>query len=130
MVSLGLDGSVRTQGSEISFALESDPTLAAEVEHDKEEMEVLKADEELTGVTGDSSKGKLIMTEEIVHGHVTWRSMNLLLLGLGGAHPIVFFTLWIGGLLTNSVTSALQPWFLGVWGSQYETHHPSDVDLT
>jgi len=131
IVSIGLDGSVRSQGTEIAVALANDPTLAAEVKHDKENLELQKDEEAVEKSEGvkASSDGKLIMAEEIVIGHVTWKSMNLLLTGLGGTHPILFAILWTCGMGSYAVLSSMQPWFLGVWGSQYETHDPSDVNV-
>ncbi|KAF8969860.1 hypothetical protein BDZ97DRAFT_1902271 [Flammula alnicola] len=108
VVSIGLDGSVQTQGTDIDVGLANDPILALEVEHDKALIEMEK--EEIQPTPQTILDGKLVVAEEIVEGHITWRSMKLLLLGFGGNHPILFFT-----------------WFLGFWGSQYETHDPSEV---
>jgi len=132
IVSIGLDGSVRSQGTEIAVALASDPALAAEVKHDQESLELQKDEEavEKPENVKASPDGKLIMAEEIVVGHVTWKSMNLLLTGLGGTHPIFFAIVWISGMGSYAALSSMQPWFLGVWGSQYETHDPSDVNVT
>uniref|UniRef100_A0A8H7XSA6 P-loop containing nucleoside triphosphate hydrolase protein n=1 Tax=Psilocybe cubensis TaxID=181762 RepID=A0A8H7XSA6_PSICU len=74
--------------------------------------------------------GKLVMAEEIVEGRVTWRSISLFLSGLGGDHPIFFALLWIASLAASQGFYLLQPWYLGVWGSQYETHAPSEIHLS
>ncbi|KAF9564162.1 P-loop containing nucleoside triphosphate hydrolase protein [Agrocybe pediades] len=75
------------------------------------------------------SEGKLVVAEEIVEGHIKWKSMQLLLSALGGNHPITFFLIWLSGMIIAELLLTLQPWFLGVWGSQYEKMAPSDVNL-
>jgi len=127
-ISLGLDGSVKTQGAGVSAAIAEDTALVMEAEEDEEKLETLKggAPESVK----PSTDGKLIMAEEIAHGHVTWKSMNLLLTGLAGQHPVVFTLIFAGGLTIASMVYTLVPWWLGVWGAQYETHNPADVDVT
>ncbi|KDR83065.1 hypothetical protein GALMADRAFT_238871 [Galerina marginata CBS 339.88] len=128
VISLGLDGSVQTQGTEIAAVLENDPRLAFEVEQEKKALEETKEDVQTPPKA--TSDGKLVVAEEIVQGHITWKSMNLLFSALGGRHAVFFFVTWIGGLIVASFTVTMQPWFLGVWGSEYETHVPSDVSLS
>ncbi|KAF9533202.1 hypothetical protein CPB83DRAFT_846042 [Crepidotus variabilis] len=126
VVSLGLDGSVVSQGTDVAVPLKADPALAAEAAADKEETAAGKADSE-----EDSNKattGKLIMAEEIVHGHVSWKSMKLLIDGLGGNSPTFFFIAWVLSFFVMSFSKNLEPWFLGVWASQFETHPASEVD--
>ena len=127
-ISLGLDGSVKTQGAGVSVAIAEDTTLAAEVEEDEEKLETSK--DGAPESAKPSADGKLIMAEEIVHGHVTWKSMNLLLTALAGQHPFVCALICVGGLTIASVGYTLEPWWLGVWGAQYEVHNPADVDVT
>jgi hypothetical protein len=79
---------------------------------------------------GDKSDGKLILAEEIAQGRVTWRSMALFLRGLGGDKPIFFLTAWLMGMTLVQGGHVLAVWFLGFWGSQYETHAPEDVNVT
>ena len=127
-ISLGLDGSVKTQGAGVSVAIAEDTVLAVEVEEDKEKLETSKGG--APEPAKSSADGKLIMAEEVVHGHVTWKSMNLLLTGLAGQHPFVCALICVGGLTISSVGYTLEPWWLGVWGAQYEVHNPADVDVT
>jgi len=77
----------------------------------------------------DKPDGKLILAEEIAEGRVTWRSMMLFLKGLGGNNPVFFMTAWMTGIALMHGGSMLGVWFLGFWGSQYETHAPEDVDV-
>ncbi|KAF8955959.1 ABC transporter type 1, transmembrane domain-containing protein [Flammula alnicola] len=90
IVSVGTDGRVKSRGTEMSLALARDPKLASEGHAD----------------------GKLVVAEEIVEGHVTWKSFRLLLASLAGDHPIAFFTVVMAALLLNEWTFTFQVWFL------------------
>ena len=76
------------------------------------------------------AEGKLVVAEEIVEGHVKWKSIKLMLSALGGEHPATVAFLCISGLVLAELFLTSQPWFLGVWGSQYEKMAPSDVKLS
>lgn len=77
----------------------------------------------------DKPDGKLILAEEIVEGRVTWKSMMLFFKGLGGERPVFFLLAWSLGLILMHGGNMLAVWFLGFWGSQYETHAAEDVDV-
>lgn len=133
VVSLGVDGRVQMQGTDISGLLKSNPRLASEIE---EEKKALEAEETKTDSKTDTepapktaADGKLVVAEEIVQGHVTWNSMKLLVTALGGNYPFLFFTVLIGGAAVSTCIYTAQTWFLGVWGTQYETHSPPEVRL-
>ncbi|KAF8963028.1 hypothetical protein BDZ97DRAFT_1920149 [Flammula alnicola] len=130
IVSIGLDGSVQTQGTDVRLALEHDPVLASEIEQDEEITEVPEDTPRPLKKIPDADAGKLVVAEEIVEGRVTWKSMQLFLDALGGDHPVLFFTSWILIVGTSQWVVTLQTWFLGFWGSQYETHAPSEVRLS
>lgn len=72
--------------------------------------------------------GKLVISEEIAKGHITWESMKLYLSGLAGNYPLIFYSFWISALLLTHMSDNFQVWFLGYWGSEYETHIPSEVN--
>ena len=112
----------------MSAALARDATLAAEVKHDEEVTAI--GQEEIPAEPKKPADGKLIVAEEIVEGHITWRSFKLLLGSLGGGHPILFFVTCVLALLLNEWSITFQTWFLGYWGSQYETHPASEVNLS
>jgi hypothetical protein len=112
----------------LSAAIARDPTLAAEVKHDQEVTKV--GQEEIPVEDKKPAEGKLIVAEEIVEGHITWSSFKLLLGSLGGGHPILFFVICILALLMNEWSITFQTWFLGYWGSQYETRPASEVNLS
>ena len=128
VVSISIDGNVQAQGTEIAAAVASDPILASEVKRDQEISE-LEKEEEVIPVAESALEGKLVVAEEIVEGHITLKSMKLLFSGLGGNHPIFFFAAWTIGMMASELTFTAQPWFLGVWGSQYEKHTPSEISL-
>ena len=128
LVSLGVDGSIQLQGTDISSLLENDPRLVSEVEEEKKALE--KGKEEPEPAPKAASEGKLVMAEEIVEGHVKWESMKLLMSALGGNYSLLFVIVFVGWSAMGSVLMTVQPWFLGVWGSQYENHAPSDVNLS
>jgi hypothetical protein len=127
IVSLGQDGIVRSQSTDIEVSLHADPSLAAEFEVDRE---ILEAGNEGIPVLANKVEGKLIVAEEIAQGHVTWKSIKLFLTGLGGDHPWIFFSLWLTGNLLGDWVNTFQVWFIGFWGSQYENHPPSEVRAT
>ncbi|KAJ3508927.1 hypothetical protein NLJ89_g5494 [Agrocybe chaxingu] len=132
VVSIGVDGSVRTQGTEISLALVNDPKLASEVADNEKATDVAAAKEnETIDKPKDvaSADGKLVMAEEVVVGHVSWRTMGLLLDGLSEGHLATFTFIFATTLWTSQIIYTAQTWFLGVWGAQYEKHAASEVNL-
>ena len=126
MVSIGQDGTVRNQEIEhLGIALANETPAASEPEHFPrtvtEEVEpIIKKD--------SSTDGKLVVAEEIAEGHVTWKSVKLYLSGLGGDYPFMFFSIWICASFITDWMDTFQVWFLGYWGTQYETHEPSEVN--
>ena len=123
MVSIGQDGTVRSLEIErLGAALANEPLVASESERfPREEVKHTIKKE-------SSSDGKLVVAEEIVRGHVTWKSVKLYLSGLGGDYPLMFFSIWISASFLTDWMDTFQVWFLGYWGTQYETHAPSEVD--
>ena len=129
IIQVGLDGVAHEIGTDISAVLVHDPDLAKEVEQEEEEAEMEAAVIDKVVKEADKPDGKLILAEEIAEGRVTWRSMMLFLKGLGGNNPVFFMTAWMTGIALMHGGSMLGVWFLGFWGSQYETHAPEDVDV-
>ncbi|KDR83050.1 hypothetical protein GALMADRAFT_866663 [Galerina marginata CBS 339.88] len=130
IVSIGQDGAVQTQGVDPGAALAVDPALAAEAETVREETEIANQEVTLLAKKEAPADGKLVVAEEIVKGHITWKSVKLFLTGLGGDYPLVFFSLWISGFLVTNWVKTFQIWFLGYWGTQYEGHDPSEVHVS
>jgi len=135
IVSLAIDGTVKSQGTELKDALLKNAPLAAEVKKEVQEETIAAQDlnppaggsSEGQPAEGKKSDGKLVVAEEIKEGHITSRSIILLLKGLGGDHPILFFASCISLLLLSEWSNVLQTWFLGYWGSQYEQRGRDEV---
>ncbi len=128
IVSIGTDGKIRSQ---VTLAANLDPKLAKELELD--EAVTALGDEVIDNVEETPSKrageGKLTVAEEIVEGRVTWHSFKLLLFGLGGDYPILFCVVVVIALILDYSSHNLQTWYLGYWGSQYESHPASEVPV-
>ncbi|KAJ7680686.1 hypothetical protein DFH06DRAFT_1163946 [Mycena polygramma] len=120
VVSLGLDGRVRSQGS-VADALESDEQLAKEVVKEQETLEAAEKEIDSEPATEEPAKkdGKLIIPEEIALGHVSWKALTLYFRGMGGAYTVPFFAVMVAGLVVEQVVDAGQTWYLGYWASQY-----------
>jgi len=102
--------------------------MTADVKHD-EELTTIGQDE-IPAEPKKPSEGTLIIAEEIVEGHITWHSFKFLLESLGGGHPILFFVICVLALLLNAWSLTFQTWFLGYWGSQYETRPSPAVHVS
>ena len=125
MVSIGQDGTVRSHEIEqLGTALANEPLVASEPERSPRVIDEVKP----TIKREISTDGKLVVAEEIAKGHVTWKSVKLYLSGLGGDYPFMFFSMWISASFLTDWMDTFQVWFLGYWGTQYETHVPSEVD--
>lgn len=77
--------------------------------------------------TTQSKGGKLVLAEELVEGHITWKSFMLFLRAHAGSHPVFFTLLWTSLFLFSQIVSASKNWFLGYWGSQYDQREASEV---
>ncbi|RXW21499.1 hypothetical protein EST38_g4368 [Candolleomyces aberdarensis] len=129
IVTVSSTGVVTGHGQDISEVLQAEPTLQAEYE--KDELAIAE-DDSLIDAPAEKEKkasGKLIVAEEVQHGTVSWKALKLLLKGLGGHHVVLFFTLWIGGHISENLMASFNLWFLGRWSSQYETHRPEEVPV-
>ncbi|KAF4617652.1 hypothetical protein D9613_005677 [Agrocybe pediades] len=127
IVSVGSDGRVKTQGTEISAALKRIPSLQAEADLDQQATEIGQAELDLPPNKPVEKDGKLVVAEEVAEGHVTWKSFMLLIKNLGGEHPILYYATIVCLLLTFEWVLTFQSWFLGYWGKQYEGRDPSEV---
>lgn len=117
VVSMGLDGHVRSQGS-ISDALAKDEVLAKEVHQDQEILEV--AEKEIDPEEPKKEKdGKLIVAEEIAIGHVSWSALSLYFHGMGGDWTRLFFVVVLSFMVAAEVGITLQTWWLGYWARYY-----------
>jgi hypothetical protein len=49
--------------------------------------------------------------------------------GLGGTHPVLFWVLFVGGLVLGQAVLAAQTWFMGYWAEQYDIYPPEQVNV-
>ncbi|KDR82057.1 hypothetical protein GALMADRAFT_240518 [Galerina marginata CBS 339.88] len=130
VVSLGSDGQILSQGT-ISEALEKNKKLKLEVAKDNEIKE--KAEGEIDGAqeaeVRKEAEGKLIAEEESGDGHISWESVKMYLVALGGRHWIFFWTAFTTATLFECSVEVLQPWILGAWATQYDEHPPEEVNV-
>jgi ABC-type multidrug transport system fused ATPase/permease subunit len=128
VVSMGSNGRIVSHGS-ISEAIAKDNKLAAEMAREQEvltkEAQVVDTPEELKA----KPDGKLVMSEEIAEGHVSWPAFKLYLTGLGGNYPLTFWIVFLALMGLTDFANTVQTWFLGYWASQYEHHLPSEVNV-
>lgn len=134
IVSIGSNGSILTESRDvenIENTLEHGMESIVESSRDHEALQV--SDEEnhplYEARKKKSDHGRLIVAEEITEGRIRWKSIKLYLAALGGKHPVVFFSLWATGFLLTDWVNTFQTWFLGYWGSQYENHPASEVNV-
>ncbi|KAJ3554167.1 hypothetical protein NP233_g12480 [Leucocoprinus birnbaumii] len=133
IVSLGSNGTVLSQGTDMSIAIARNSKLILELRTNEEthaiEEQVVDGNKPEDPAPNDGlSKGKLIVAEEIQQGHVTWKSMKLFLSALGGAHLILFFCALIFGLFLIDLGVMFQTYLLGYWGSQYGEGDPNKIN--
>ncbi|KAH0581470.1 hypothetical protein H2248_012549 [Termitomyces sp. 'cryptogamus'] len=131
VVSLGSDGQILSQGS-ISDALAKNSKLKAEVaqERKKEEKAEREIDAEQEAETLKED-GKLIVEEESGEGHISWGSVKMYLVALGGRYWMIFWPAFTFATVFECGIEVLQPWLLGAWATEYTIHpDPADVDVT
>ncbi|KAF8256886.1 ABC transporter type 1, transmembrane domain-containing protein [Lactarius quietus] len=117
VISLGQDGRIASRGSELaegSRALRDDEK---------------KIDGEEPGEDAKLADGKLILAEEIAEGHVSWDAVKLFINGLGGTHPVMFWILFVGGILLCNAFETVQKWFMGYWAERYNVYPPEKVNI-
>ncbi|KJA25244.1 hypothetical protein HYPSUDRAFT_37726 [Hypholoma sublateritium FD-334 SS-4] len=129
IVTIGQDGTITGQDNDIGKSMSSNPVLVEAVHREAEESEISVQKIPLLAKKETPIDGKLILKEEITHGRVDWKSLELFFSALGGGHSIAFFGIWLSSFVLSCSTNAFTKWFLGYWGSQYESHDPSEVNV-
>ncbi|KJA23280.1 hypothetical protein HYPSUDRAFT_201568 [Hypholoma sublateritium FD-334 SS-4] len=134
IVSIGSNGSILTQSRDaeiIENTLECSMESSPESSRDHEDLQVLNEENHPLCEAREekSDHGRLVAAEEIAEGRIRWKSIKLYLAALGGKHPMVFFSSWAAGFLLTDWTNTFQTWLLGYWGSQYENHPASQVNV-
>ncbi|KAH9166017.1 hypothetical protein EDB89DRAFT_2076263 [Lactarius sanguifluus] len=131
VVLLGGGGRIASRGS-VSDALKKDKMLAKELAEGTSTIKdnEKKINSEKPDETAKLADGKLILAEEISEGNVSWDAVKLFTNGLGGAHPVLFWIVFAGGMLLFSTLMTMQAWFMGYWAEQYDTYPRERVNIT
>ncbi|KAH8986106.1 hypothetical protein EDB92DRAFT_2054957 [Lactarius akahatsu] len=131
VVSLGKDGRIASRGS-VSDALKKDKTLAKElaestraIKDDENKIDSQEPDE-----TVKQADGFRISDGEAHFSLLNKNEVKLFISGLGGAHPVLFWIVFAGGLLLCDTLMTVQTWFMGYWAEQYVIYPPDQVDIT
>ncbi|KAF5330041.1 hypothetical protein D9611_010477 [Ephemerocybe angulata] len=131
IVSVGADGVATSRGNDIDAILASEPTLKGEFQQDAEAK--VEGEERAIGASASDkdkkAQGKLILSEEIKEGSVSWEALKLLIKSLGGNHVILFLAVWVASTAFQYIMISFNLWFLGHWSSQYETHPAEEVEV-
>jgi len=61
---------------------------------------------------------KLVKSEQIQRGRVSWPAMKLGLRAFGGNNSTIFIVMSVLGLLVAQSATSFQSWFLGFWGER------------
>ncbi|KAJ7089016.1 P-loop containing nucleoside triphosphate hydrolase protein [Mycena epipterygia] len=123
------NGTVWDQGlvSEVMAANRHLRTAAEVTDEATEKVEDLVAAKEVAKTEG----GKLIVSEEVAIGHVSWRSMKPYFVALIGNHTILLPIMYACCLFGAHIAFVVQKYYLGVkWSAVYEDHDPSEVSYT
>ncbi|KDQ56810.1 hypothetical protein JAAARDRAFT_131890 [Jaapia argillacea MUCL 33604] len=128
VISLGADGRILSQSS-VADALQKDHHLSTELALEKSGIE--KAAEEIDSVELDVKKpdGKLVVSEEIAVGHVSWSAIKMYFNAMGGTWPTLFWVAFLGCVTLTETSNAFQTWFLGYWADQYRIHPALEVSV-
>ncbi|KAF6764274.1 multidrug resistance-associated ABC transporter [Ephemerocybe angulata] len=131
IVSVGTDGVATSRGKDIDAILASEPTLKGEFQQDVEAK--VEGEERAIGASAShkdkKAQGKLILSEEIKEGSVSWEALKLLVKSLGGNHVMLFLAVWVASTAFQYIMISFNLWFLGHWSSQYETHPAEEVEV-
>ncbi|KAF8265084.1 hypothetical protein EI94DRAFT_1736769, partial [Lactarius quietus] len=105
-------------------AIKKDKTLAKELAEGARAIkdDEKKIDGEEPNEVAKPVDGKLILAEEIAEGHVSWDAIKLFVNALGGTHPVLFWILFVGGLVVCDTVLTIQTWFMGYWAEQYDIY--------
>jgi len=131
IVSLGGNGTILSQGTDMSVAISGNFKLISEMKNSEECQDTREAasDRKEDPIPADGvAQGKLIVAEDIQQGHITWKAMKLFFSAVGGSYPILFFCAFSFGLLLVDLSTMFQTYLLGYWGSQYTEADPKKIN--
>ncbi|KZT34875.1 hypothetical protein SISSUDRAFT_228878 [Sistotremastrum suecicum HHB10207 ss-3] len=122
VISIGKDGVISSQEETVQEALKNDRSLREtmhSVEEIRKEEALIENSSETVASVDEVEKqpdGKLIVTEDMADGHLSWSACVLWFKHFGGP---LFFTYIAFNLLLQSLVSLSGNWFLGWWSTQY-----------
>ena len=119
VVELGSDGRISRQGS-----LDNILSKTLLLQHEKASIKLTS--EDVVAATEKSSKGKLIVAEEIALGRVARLAVKLYTDTLGG---LVFWAVLVSAMIIAYILGVLEVWFLGYWATQYNGLNASSVPV-
>lgn len=124
---LGKNGKVLKQGT-VADVLKHSAKLRAQVvspEETKGEEETAKETKEEPAKSVDkAAAGKLVVAEEKAIGRLGLAALMLYVRSYGGLTAWTITALLLGFTVLSEVA---QPWFVGIWSSQYERHPASEI---
>jgi len=123
VVSLTRDGRIATQRT-IEDALNENETLMTETVEPVKKTEDVAETISRQHLLRDAESSKLIVSEEIALGHVSWPALKLYLSAMGGPG---FWILTLGALLISDSFNTLSAWYLRYWTSRYEDSPSSEI---
>ncbi|KAJ6502921.1 P-loop containing nucleoside triphosphate hydrolase protein [Mycena vitilis] len=126
VVMFGPGGQVTGQGS-VSEATKRE-RLAAHIRDEQQTADKIQEDIGIKDAVNPAN-GKLIVAEEIQLGHVRAAAFKMYFLAVGGKHPLFFFTVFLGGLLSQQFFVVMMTWMLGYWAKQYEQRPAGEVNV-
>uniref|UniRef100_A0A0W0F5R1 P-loop containing nucleoside triphosphate hydrolase protein n=1 Tax=Moniliophthora roreri TaxID=221103 RepID=A0A0W0F5R1_MONRR len=128
VVSVDLEGRVTAEQTSI----DKNAHLQEEIKKDEDHLQ--KADDEklLAGSPAEEKRqknGKLIVDEEKEDGRVRWSTVAMYFRSLTGNYPFLYYTCFFVPMVLSNASVIMQTWYLGYWSSEYENHHPSEVNV-
>lgn len=124
VVSLGNDGTIYDiHSQQPNSRLDSADVAPYSSSSFKQSRDVILPDRLCT-----NGQTKLIKSEEVQQGRVSWPAMKLGLRAFGGKHSMTFVLFSLLGLLVAQSATSFQTWFLGYWG-QMSNDGRDDMNL-
>ncbi|KAI0768310.1 P-loop containing nucleoside triphosphate hydrolase protein [Trametes elegans] len=130
VVDIGPNGRILSQGT-LANALEHNTQLSEEVKEEREEIKKAEHETDIEkpeDVVAKQAAGKLVVDEEIEEGHVEWSAMKLFISNMS-KRPALFWIVYVSGNFVRHLISSVQPWWLGYWAAQYESHPTEEVSV-
>jgi ABC-type methionine transport system ATPase subunit len=130
VIRIDSDGTVIEESS-LDAAVQHDAALRVELTKESKQAEeidqVSEDDADKPTETQDKPSGQLTVAEEVAHGSV---SLDAIMLYFGNLGGIAFWTSFTLLVLIASASRIAEPYVLGRWSNEYQTHPSSEVPAT